>query len=415
MKFTYNNTSIPLILASNIHYCIAICLCLLVTESSYCQNLISVDQAIDLSLTKNPQMKLADQKIDIQKSLIPSAFNLNNIEFVFQSPDGHGLRPTLYHIIDFPTVYAAQYEAQKSQVKISEADKRVTTNQIKYSVRTTYLTLQYQISRKEILRKYDSLLSDLLDVNSLRYGVGQISKLEKVNGEAKYYLIQNQLRQTVVELKNARLLLSYLFGSPGDTTYMPTDKFSKNLTDINENLIDTSLSNNPLTDYYNQQVSLSRKQLKVESSRALPGFVWGFFNQATPLDKTPIGVQFMYGINVPFAFWSYSAKIKGAKKGIEATTTQMRVNKNRLSADYSQALSQYTQYEQSLNYFETIGLEQSKEIIKNARQSFKSGAIGYYFYLQNLDQAFQIELNYLEVLKNYNQSIINLRYIKGEL
>jgi cobalt-zinc-cadmium resistance protein CzcA len=93
----------------------------------------------------------------------------------------------------------------------------------------------------------------------------------------------------------------------------------------------------------------------------------------------------------------------------------MRVNKNRLSADYSQALSQYTQYEQSLNYFETIGLEQSKEIIKNARQSFKSGAIGYYFYLQNLDQAFQIELNYLEVLKNYNQSIINLRYIKGEL
>ncbi|MBY0425879.1 MAG: TolC family protein [Cytophagales bacterium] len=413
---TKQTSSFNLIKISYFRKAIAIVAFIMVfSMGTHGQNLISVDQAIDLSLTKNPQMKLADQKIDIQKALLPSSINLNNIELVFQSPDGVGLRPTLYHIIDFPTIYAAQYAAQKSQVKISEADKKVTTNQIKYSVRTAYLTLQYNISRREILRRYDSILSDLLDVNNLRYGVGQISKLEKVNGEAKYYLIQNQLLQNLVELKNSRLLLSFLFGAPGDTTFMPADRFSKNLYNINENLIDTSMSANPLTEYYKQQFNYNKKQLRVETNRMLPGIVWGFFNQASPIHETPLAMQFMWGVNVPLAFWSYGAKIKGAQKGVEAAQTLISVNKNKLSAEYSQAISQYAQYEQSLNYFETIGLEQSKEIIKSARQSFKSGAIGYYFYLQNLDQAFQIELNYLEVLKNYNQSIINLRYIKGEL
>jgi cobalt-zinc-cadmium resistance protein CzcA len=75
----------------------------------------------------------------------------------------------------------------------------------------------------------------------------------------------------------------------------------------------------------------------------------------------------------------------------------------------------YKQYSQILDYFETIGTKQSKQIIESAQKSFRSGAISYYFYLQNIDQAFQIDLGYLDALKNYNQSVINLLYIKGEL
>jgi cobalt-zinc-cadmium resistance protein CzcA len=72
------------------------------------------------------------------------------------------------------------------------------------------------------------------------------------------------------------------------------------------------------------------------------------------------------------------------------------------------------QYKDNLNYFETIGLAEADEILRSSRESFRLGSITYYQFIQNLDLSYTLRQNYLETLRNYNQSLNSLIYLRGE-
>lgn len=377
------------------------------------KNLVSEAEAIDLALKNYPLIISSIKKIEQQKALVPSYLSLPNTEILVQAPTGDQMRASILQMIDFPTVYAAQKKSLLSQVSLAEAEKLTNVNLVKFNVKTSYNNLLFSVERENTLKRYDSILSDLIEVNEIRYKVGQIAILEKINGESKYKIIQNQLLQAQTERKNNQFQLALYLGKPGDSTYLPNISFGKTTIPVSINFRDTVMEHNPLLSLYKKQVDLSRSFYKVERNKMLPGLMVGYFNQAAP--NTSFNYRLNYGITIPIAVWSYRAKIKAAKKGIEVAESQSSLVNNKLYSDFVQALSQYKQYSQSLNYFETIGVTQSKQIIESAKKSFKSGAISYYIYLQNIDQAFQIDLGYLDALKNYNQSVINLLYIKGEL
>lgn len=377
------------------------------------QNFITEQQAIDRAMVNYPLITSSLKKIEQQRALLPSAFNLSNTEILIQAPTGDQMRASILQTMEFPTVYTSQHKALKKLVNVAESEKETNVNLLKYSIKTTYNNLSYSVERENVLHRYDSILSDLLDVNDVRYRVGQIAILEKINGEAKYKLIQNQLLQARTERKNNQFQLALYLGKPGDSTYLPNGSFEKLAIPVTINFEDTVMEKNPILNLYKNQLDYSKLVLRVEKNRMIPGLMGGYFNQAAP--NTPTQYRLNYGITVPIAVWSYRAKIRSAKKGVEVAQSQSNLINNKLYSDFVQALSQYKQYSQSLSYFETIGRTQSRQIIESAQKSFKSGAISYYIYLQNLDQAFQIDLSYLEALRNYNQSIVNISYIKGDI
>jgi outer membrane protein TolC len=384
----------------------------LLTEIGYAQKAISEKEVIDMALQNYPLIISSSLKIEQQKSLIPSYLNLPNTEVLIQAPTGNEMRASILQMLDFPTVYAAQKKSLQTQVSIAETEKETNINLLKFNVKTSYNNLSFSIERERVLKRYDSILSDLLEVNEIRYRVGQIAILEKINGEAKYKIVQNQLRQALTERKNNQFQISLYLGKPGDSTYVPSSKFAKTTIPVTINFEDTVMEHNPIFSLYKKQIEFSKSTLNVERQKQLPGLMFGYFNQST---NTSPYYRLNYGITFPLAIWSYRAKVKSAKKGVEVAQMQSNLINNKLYSDFVQALSMYKQYSQILDYFETIGTKQSKQIIESAQKSFRSGAISYYFYLQNIDQAFQIDLGYLDALKNYNQSVINLLYIKGEL
>ena len=48
-------------------------------------------------------------------------------------------------------------------------------------------------------------------------------------------------------------------------------------------------------------------------------------------------------------------------------------------------------------------------IIKNATKAYQNGDISYVEYVQSLETASQIQLNYSEAIYNYNQTIITIQ------
>ncbi len=377
------------------------------------QKAVSADAAVQIALQRNPEMELAQQKIEQQVALRPSTFSLTTPDIIFEAPTGHDLRPGVLQLIDYPGVYAYQRKAQNQRIELSENDKTITVNNLIYKVRLAYNEVQYLIQKTGLLRSQDSVYDDIIKVNEIRYLVGQISNLERVNGESQYRRILYNFKQAKIELRNAKYQFNLLLGFPNDTTHIPVEQLQKTPYIVEEFLVDSLfLAANPLLTYTQKQEALSKQLLRVERTKRVPGLIVGALNQGTK--ETPFHSRVRVGFTVPLWQWTYQSNINAAKKGIQISRTQKQIVSYQLSTEYAKAMAQYRQYLENLAYFETVGLRESSEILRNAKESFRLGSINYYAYLQNLELSYTLRSNYLETVRNYNQSVLNLIYLKGE-
>jgi cobalt-zinc-cadmium resistance protein CzcA len=120
---------------------------------------------------------------------------------------------------------------------------------------------------------------------------------------------------------------------------------------------------------------------------------------------------YQFGVKIPILFSGNASKIKASKLAYEAAYEAQKNYTLSYEAEYYSLLAKVEQYEESLNYYETQGKELSEEIIKTAERSFKHGEIDFFQYIQSIENAKEIELNYLENLNKYNQAIIAINHL----
>lgn len=373
---------------------------------------LSRQQALQLAQEKNPQVKLANLKKEKQQALKGSALGISSPEVIFEAPTSNELRPGVLQSIDFPTTYVRKYQSQNQQIALAETEKQITLNQLRYQVNRTYNEMQYL---REVFASYqqqDSLLEDVVEVTNVRLEVGQISNLEKLNAESQYREVKYQLDQVKSKLRTARVHMSLLTGNPSDTTITAGDEFTK--VSLSNNVLnsDEAYAGNPLTKYYDQNKRLQHLQLKQNQSYWFPSLIVGYLNQGA--SNSPMQYRMRYGFTFPLWFWTNSSQVKAARKNVNIADQQVVLNQYDLKGNYTQALSELRQYTEALNYFEQTALPQAQEISKTAKEGYRLGSIGYYNYLLNLQQVIKIRLGYLEALKNYNQAIFTIQYLRGE-
>jgi outer membrane protein TolC len=390
-----------------------IALLVLVSVSGFAQNrILSINDAMDLSTINHPQIKINFAEIDRERSLLPSAYQFNNTELIFEAPTGTVLRPGFLQSFDFPSVYGLKRKYLSNQIEIAEASTEITVNYLHYRVRMTCNDLLYYTELSQQYRKQDSVLSDLLRVSQIRFDVGQISYIEKINAESQYRKLQYRVFQAQAELIKARNSLAFLIGSPNDTAITISDKFGRNPHNIGLLAFDTIFPQNPLTFYNREVIQSAQFQLKLQKAARVPGLILGYLNQGQ--DNTDLVYQLRFGISIPFSQWLNPSKIRAAEKELEVAEKKAVYTQYTLSSDLQQALNSYAQFSEALKYFENYGLEQSNQILAAARESYRLGSINYYNYLLNIQQAFDIQVSYLDALRNFNQAIINLQYINAQ-
>ena len=75
------------------------------------------------------------------------------------------------------------------------------------------------------------------------------------------------------------------------------------------------------------------------------------------------------------------------------------------------AFQQYNQNLLQYNYYNSTALPNAEIIISTAKIGFKSGDIGYIEYLQALQTAIDVQLNYLQSINQINQSIVIINFL----
>ncbi len=378
-------------------------------QINYGQKVVSQADIVYMALKNSSNIKAASLAIKQQKQLLKASYNIPNTELFIESPTGNFYSTSLLQTFEFPTVYTNQYKLQKEKVTLAEKEQVLSTNDFAYQVKLIYLQLQINIANEVTLKIQDSVYNKLSTAAARQFDAGQIDYLQKLFAENQFGEIHNKYKEYLTSTKNLFTQLQYFTGMQ-DSSFL-IEPISNKL--IGNDFQNKLLHTNAAVQLLQQDAVIAKRNVDLQKSKALPGLAFGYFNQGEK--STIIQNRFRFGITLPLWRGQYKSNIDAAKTAVAISEQKIAGLQQQVSLQMMQAYNEFQLAAQSLAYFESTALKTSNEMINTAKRLFENGESDYINYLRNINDAFAIQLKYLESLNKYQQSILTINYLKGTL
>ena len=379
---------------------------LLLSANVYSQKILQLQTVIDSSLVNNPSVKAANAAVQQQQHLVKSAINLPSPEILLQNPTGNFYTIGAQQSFDFPTVYSSQKKVQKENVKLAEIAKTRSSADLKYQISILYSELRFEQQSLQLLQQQDSIYSVIATNADRSFKAGTIdyiqSSFAKLQaGQVKTNLFVAQANYNSI-LQSIKTISGIKADFLADTNEMETLLKTDATIDQNTNLL-----------FAKQEIIISEKRLKLERQKLLPGFNIGFINAGEK--DTPFKNQLFAGLRIPLWFWQYKGNINAAKSQIEVSKFNSQNEILKTTVELQSAQSKNAAYKKALDFYKSDASKLASSLIDASNRFYKSGNYSVTEYLRNLNDAANIQKNYLELQKNYNQTIIYIQYLTGNL
>ena len=120
---------------------------------------------------------------------------------------------------------------------------------------------------------------------------------------------------------------------------------------------------------------------------------------------------FQVGIAVPILFSGNVSKTKVAQLESQSWEEQKQNQEQKMTQFIRQQQNEIAKYQESINYYNATGKKLSEEIIKVANSSYKNGEIDFFQYIQSLENAVAIKIEYVEAVLQFNSNQLELHYL----
>lgn len=373
------------------------------------QKSINVNQAIDLAIQNNKELKAMSLNVNKAKTLIGSAFSFDKTVVYYNYDENNfGVNNSPIKTIGisqnfkFPTVYFANRKVNEAHYKVEESNYKIALNNLKKDVYLNYYQLSYAKNKVKVYQVLDSLYKVFAKAASRRFELGETNYLELITAKSK----QKQLETLFKQAKQAVILSKEKLKK-----VVQIDELSILDNPLSKLKLESiSLNNNDGLLYFEKSKSYYQALHVLEKQSLLPDVSFEYFRGTDNLSNN-ISNGYQIGIKIPLLFSGNSSKIKASKIAQQIIEEQKKDYQTKLSAEHNILMALLQQYAEAINYYENQGEKLSQEIIKTANRSFKEGEIDFFQYIQSLENAKDIELIYLDNLNKYNQTIIAINYI----
>lgn len=381
-------------------------LCFTITEAQQ----VSLDSCISSAIKNHPLIRSADYSLQQQQQLKKTNFTLDPINIQYQ---GGQINSTIndYNIsatggIQNPFTTAKLVQLQNQKILLARTQMQVTKNELIQKVSAAYNVLAYGQQRLKLLSELDSLYSDFARFAKKKYDLGESGLLESAAAEAELKQIHLQKQQAESDVIVYRNDLQQWAGlsSPVEISsselLMPAPQLQADTA---------SLFQSPLSSLQKQHVQVSIAEWKLEKSKWSPAFQFGAFNQSIDREKPFWG--YSIGTSIPLFKTGQSGRANAASLQTRIAKEELENFRRTITVAFIQCIEELKQNSAQLDYYNTEGLKLAGTISSAANKSYMSGDIGYTEFIQSITRAFDIRSNYLQSLRNYNQSVINLNYL----
>jgi len=375
------------------------------------QRNITPEQAVAIALKNNNTLRADSLRIEQSNALLPATASLGKTGFYYgmdQNNIAENNKP-LYIIgaeqsFGFPTWLLARRNTGLAQVRTAEASYELNKQQLTKNVLQAYYQLLYLKNKKQHYLYLDSIYSGFSAAASRQYETGESNYLEMLNARSKHEQLLISKRQTELEVSKATNELQRLLQSDSavDIGYagLPVLTLAGN-----GNISD------PITLLYTSYSEIQKARLSEERNSLLPDITLSVFNGTNNYAGSKNYFGYQAGLALPLFFGGQRAKIKSARIDYEIALTEEENLKLQLASRKAALKDELEKYSESVNYFTNSGSKLAREIYRTAQKSYQNGEIDFFRFIQSLETATEIELNYLDNLAGYNRIILDLNYL----
>lgn len=380
---------------------------------------VSLNEVLTTALQNNLTYQNTGLAVEAARALQRTGFNPDKTSITYQQDPSRDVPDKIAGISQtllLPTVYRAQTNLLASQTKLLERSVDVTRNTLIKDVKTAWYNLIYGYEKLNLLIYQDSIYRKFKERAQLRFETGETSNLERLTALSRYQEIQLQKQSLRIDLSNYEIELQKLLNITEQIN--PDDKKLPRLN-LPARFDSLGLAQNPLLQYFQQQIKINEAEVKLAKSRLLPDFNAGISTLINPnaagaspgASASRIGYQ--AGISIPLFAGAQKAQIKNAQLQQRISEREFQIQKIGLLTSYQQQLNEYQKLYRTLEYYENGALKQAEELLRVSGIAYNEGEIGYIEYIQNTTQYISARSQYLDALSSWNQAVIELDFLKG--
>jgi cobalt-zinc-cadmium resistance protein CzcA len=384
---------------------------LFMTMSSKAQDTSkTLKDLIPMAITNNAGLRAIKFEVEQSDALINSAFDFDKTQLYYHYDQNNlainGSPLKVFGVQQdflFPTVYFAGRRVNTESYNLAATRYEIQKKALIRMITSGYWEFQYAKQKEASFKKLDSIFTDFSAKAARRFELGATTYLEKISAQSKQRQIKVQHEKAQKNVAIARENLMNLVQASGtvDFAVEPVPQLP-----LHANVI----ADTPEVEYQSNRVLLTAAAYRFERQKLLPDISLDYFQGTnSQLDKSLYGYQ--VGLKIPLLFGGRSSRIKAAKIATDIAVEESNSYKILLESRRRALMGELGNYESALSYYEDEGATLTEEILKTANGSFKSGEIDFYQYILSLENAYQIRLEYLDNLNQYNQTVIKINYI----
>lgn len=374
------------------------------------QNPMNLKALIPLAIENNAELKAHRLQVNQSKTLINSAFSFDKTQIYYEFDENNlasnnvPLRVFgMQQDFRFPTVYFSEKKVNEANVAVVTSAYDIYKKALKRKVTSAYYSYQIARQKQRVLKTLDSLYSNFVNIAARRFELGETNYLEKITAVSKQKLINIKYMESQQNVTLAYGVLAKIVQSK-DTFTVAKESVLK----VAPNTIDVSSSAE--LGYYQNRVLLLQAQRSFEKQQLLPEISLNYFQGTNSgLNSSLYGYQ--VGVKIPLLFGGQSSRIKAAGIAEEIAIEESNQYKTQLNSKFKALHIQMNQLSTAISYYEKEGTALSDEILKTANGSFRNGEIDFYEYIQSLESVYEVKLEYLNKLNEYNNIVIDINYL----
>lgn len=372
---------------------------------------LQLQEAIDLALINNHELRSYKLKAEQSRRMKGEAFNPEAAS-VYYGFDENNIAENdlplkvigIGQQFSFPGLYAAQSRTLRSQAELQRLLYDLHRQQLIKRVSQQYyhiLTLQQKI---RYFADLDSLYNFISQAATRKLEVGESNYLEALTAQSKALQIRTKHTQVKEDLKSALQQMQAIIQT--DSVFSIPDQVLVPLT-----LITNQLTGHPGMLLQDEQQRLALGKLRVEQNRLLPGLSLEYFMGTNRGENAQLYPGYQVGITVPLFFGSQHTRIQAARIEQEISAADASNYRVSLKARQDELLTEVQKYREVITQYEVNGKQMAGEIRRYAAMAYENGEIDIFQYVQSLENAATLELDYLDNLNQFNQTVLEINYL----
>jgi cobalt-zinc-cadmium efflux system outer membrane protein len=390
------------------------------TES---EGILTVQEAIRMAMNQNPDLRQAQEQIQIQRSLVRPAWGVDSPEvYYFKEGLDEGAfteqRWGISQSFDFPLTGYLNSRKAAGDVNLAQRQADLLDVQIRAEVKRAYTNVVYAIKQVDLARNELELAGELREIANARLNVGESTELDLIRADIQLNGAQNKLAQSRDLFNQARYQLFRVIGiEPEGQEYGISfvDTLSWIDVSISQDEVMNGLNESPEMKVAETLSESARRNIAAEKSRYLPDLRISYYHQdfGSGYDFT----GFEVGVSVPLWFGlNESRRVMRARSELRQTQWNRNRTILQVKEKAENAWHSYNTSRDAILSYRNFVQTRASTLLKLTSEGYRAGELDLLRVLEAQRTYLESEQKYYDSLKKYYEQLIELeKYIPNEL